>query len=196
MMSHLTTTPGQVMDSLKDRRSLSRLETVKTSLQAPADTNHSTKLKNTRELSMPRLPTIPKDKPSDEPLIPQTISRVQQQISLQGGLLYELNVRLSNLSELHGPSFTSPQYKSLRVIDIRNNRIVELPGEVCSLTHITHLKLDYNYLQALPYSIGSIRSLIYVSASQNRLQELPDSLFHKESKLQQLLVNDNKIKVL
>jgi len=58
------------------------------------------------------------------------------------------------------------------------------------------MKLDYNYLQSLPFSLGSVRSLVHISASQNKLQELPDSLFHKESQLQTLLLNDNKINVL
>ena len=56
--------------------------------------------------------------------------------------------------------------------------------------------MDYNYLQALPFSLGSVRSLVYISSSQNRLSALPDSLFHKESQLQQLFVNDNRIKEL
>ena len=82
------------------------------------------------------------------------------------------------------------------MIDVRNNRIEELPDEICTLPHVTHIKLDYNNLQALPFSFGSIRTLVYISASMNRLQELPDSLFHKESQLQSLLIQDNKLCVL
>lgn len=81
----------------------------------------------------------------------------------------EFNKRLSNLTVLHGPPFITAQYKSLKVIDIRNNRISELPDEICSLPKLSHLKLDYNYLQALPFSLGSIRTLTYISCSQNRL---------------------------
>ena len=102
-------------------------------------------------------------------------------------------MRLANLNYLQGSIFLSQSYKFLKTIDIRNNRLNDLPGEICTLKHLNHLRLDYNYLQALPFSIGSISSLQYLSASQNRLYELPDSLFRSNSRLHTLLVNDNKI---
>lgn len=77
----------------------------------------------------------------------------------------ELNMRLSYLNNLNGPSLLTPQYKSLRLIDIRNNKISVLPEEICSLQFVSHLKLDYNYLVALPFSLGSIRTLTHISAS-------------------------------
>ena len=83
-----------------------------------------------RDLSMPRM-RLPNSKPTDDLI---SISKVQQQIGERSGPLYELNVRLQNLCNLHGPSFLTRQYKSLRLLDIRNNRISELPGELCSLT--------------------------------------------------------------
>lgn len=63
-------------------------------------------------------------------------------------------MRLSNLTTLNGPLFLTSHYKNIKVIDIRNNRISELPGEVCTLQHVTQMRLDYNYLQALPFSLG------------------------------------------
>ena len=102
-------------------------------------------------------------------------------------------MRLANLNYLQGNIFLSRNYMYLKTIDIRNNRLHDLPGEICTLKHLNHLRLDYNYLQALPFSIGNITSLCYLSASQNRLYELPDSLFRSNSQLHTLLVNDNKI---
>ena len=46
-------------------------------------------------------------------------------------------MRLSNLTTLNGPLFLTSHYKNIKVIDIRNNRISELPGEVCTLQHVT-----------------------------------------------------------
>ena len=95
----------------------------------------------------------------------------------------ELNLRLSNLTILQKQVFMAPQHANLRQVDVRNNRLNDLPGEICTLQYLTHLRLDYNYLQALPYSLGNLSNLQYLSTSQNRLQELPDSLFHSESQL-------------
>jgi len=61
------------------------------------------------------------------------------------------------------------------------------------LHKLTHIKVDYNYLAALPFSLGNLSNLSYLSVSQNRLLELPDSLFKHDSMLTALLVNDNKI---
>lgn len=105
----------------------------------------------------------------------------------------EMIMRLANLSHLGGSVFQMPNFKSLKLVDVRNNRLTELPSEMCNLAHLTTLKVDYNYLAALPFSIGSLAELQYLSASQNRLIELPDSLFRHDSKLNALLVNDNKI---
>lgn len=87
----------------------------------------------------------------------------------------------------------APHHANLKQVDIRNNRLNDLPGEICTLSHLTHLRLDYNYLQALPFSLGNLTNLQHLSASQNRIQELPDSLFRHSSRLQTLLVNDNRI---
>ena len=105
----------------------------------------------------------------------------------------ELSLRLASLNHLQGSVFLAPHHANLKQVDIRNNRLSDLPGEICTLSHLTHLRLDYNYLQALPFSLGNLSGLQYLSASQNRLQELPDSLFRHSSRLQTLLVNDNKI---
>jgi len=102
-------------------------------------------------------------------------------------------MRLSNLSVLSGQVFTLPNYKSLKLLDLRNNRLQDIPGEICTLSQLATLKVDYNYLVALPFSLGNLSELVCLSASQNRLIELPDSLFRHDSKLQTLLVNDNKI---
>ena len=56
-------------------------------------------------------------------------------------------------------------YRNIKSIDIRNNRVNELPDEICSLQNLTQMKLDYNYLQALPFSLGSLKSLVSISAS-------------------------------
>jgi Leucine-rich repeat (LRR) protein len=102
-------------------------------------------------------------------------------------------MRLSNLSVVSGQVFMLPNYKQLKLLDLRNNRLQEIPGEICTLQQLATLKVDYNYLVALPFSLGNLSELVCLSASQNRLIELPDSLFRHDSKLHTLLVNDNKI---
>ena len=71
----------------------------------------------------------------------------------------ELNLRLSNLTFLQKQIFLAPHHTNLRIVDVRNNRLNDLPGEICTLQFLTHLKLDYNYLQALPYSLGNLSNL-------------------------------------
>ena len=125
-----------------------------------------------------------------------SIRNLKQSLTVKGNVptqLQELSLRLANLTHLQGSIFLAPHHAGLKQVDIRNNRLSDLPGEICTLSHLTHLRLDYNYLQALPFSLGNLRGLQYLSASQNRLLELPDSLFHHSSRLQTLLVNDNKI---
>ena len=58
----------------------------------------------------------------------------------------DLRLRLANLNYLQGALFLAPHHANLKEVDVRNNRLNDLPGEICTLSHLTHLRLDYNYL--------------------------------------------------
>lgn len=60
----------------------------------------------------------------------------------------KLSLRLAGLK-----IFTSNQLvdrKNLTQIDLRNNRLTQLPEQLCDLPNLFELKLDYNFLGALP----------------------------------------------
>ena len=78
-------------------------------------------------------------------------------------------------------------------MDLRNNRIHELPNEICSLANLVELKLDYNFLQVLPQALNKLKKLKHLSASQNSLKTIPQNAFLLEYSLEFLILNDNKI---
>ena len=45
----------------------------------------------------------------------------------------QLSLRLSNLTFLQKQIFLAPHHENLQQVDVRNNRLNDLPGEICTL---------------------------------------------------------------
>lgn len=106
----------------------------------------------------------------------------------------KLSLRLSNLRSFALATFQDPQ--NLTHIDLRNNRLAQLPDQLCDLVKLVELKLDYNFLLSLPHSINKLENLELLSASQNSLKAIPSNIFQLGRKLHTLVLNDNKIATL
>jgi Leucine-rich repeat (LRR) protein len=81
----------------------------------------------------------------------------------------------------------------LRILDLRNNNLTQLPLSLEDLQSLEQLYLDSNRLSSLPHSVGSLQRLLILSVRKNNLAQLPGSLPLLVN-LQQLFVTDNAIK--
>lgn len=63
-------------------------------------------------------------------------------------------------------------------LDLSNNKIIIIPEEFGTLTHLVRLDLSYNLIQSLPESIGSLTSLRHLDLFSNKLKRLPWSFGH------------------
>ena len=69
----------------------------------------------------------------------------------------KLSLRLANLKVLQLSHFAD--FQKLTHIDIRNNRLAQLPDQVCDVTDLQEMKLDYNFLNSLPHKINKLSKL-------------------------------------
>lgn len=76
---------------------------------------------------------------------------------------------------------------------MRNNRIHDLPPEICDCLLLRELKLDYNFFSSLPTQINKLKQLSHLSVSQNNLKLIPHNVLLLGSSLEHLILNDNKI---
>lgn len=81
---------------------------------------------------------------------------------------------------------------TLKVLDLHENKLVSLPGDIGKLTSLQILNLEKNNLKMLPDSIGELRFLQTLSLKGNSLSELPSSVGSLNS-LRTLDVSDNLI---
>ena len=102
-----------------------------------------------------------------------------------------LNLRFANLKAINLADFQDIQ--NLTRIDLRNNRLIQLPDELLGLMRLADLRLDYNLFTSLPQGLCNLKSLTYFSASYNNLKAIPSSLLHNQSCLEHLILHDNKI---
>lgn len=102
-----------------------------------------------------------------------------------------LNLNNCQISEL------PPQIKflkSLEVLSMTSNKLISLPDELCELVHLRELIADKNHLESLPFEIGRLWSLNRLFLPHNNIKELPESL----SKMERLKVLDvacNQIRI-
>jgi len=83
------------------------------------------------------------------------------------------------------------QLSCLTQLDLRNNRITDLPPSMClALTRLTHLNLSANRLTHLPSSVQLLASLVHLDVSSNLLRLLPPTIV-KLPRLQFLLYHQN-----
>ena len=86
-------------------------------------------------------------------------------------------------------------WKRLQKLDLRDNRIGRLTGDLENMVSLKVLDLGSNRLSELPESIGQLKSLVNFNLSGNRLTSLPESI----SQLQwmtALNICDNQIRHL
>ena len=76
---------------------------------------------------------------------------------------------------------------------MRNNRLAQLPDQLCDLRKLIDLKLDYNFLNALPNDLHKLQRLEHLSVSQNNLKSIPPQMYLLQSNLRHVILNDNKI---
>ena len=66
--------------------------------------------------------------------------------------------------------------RSLRVLNVSENRFEHFPGDVCKLVHLQDLDLRYNALTGIPSSITQLSSLAVLRLSHNRLTRFADAI--------------------
>ena len=84
----------------------------------------------------------------------------------------ELELPANDLSALPWESIAECA-RSLRVLNVAQNRITALPAEIGSLGSLCVLIVSYNRLASLPQSVGALRSLEILAAAGNELAEVP-----------------------
>ncbi|KAK8537611.1 hypothetical protein V6N12_043764 [Hibiscus sabdariffa] len=80
------------------------------------------------------------------------------------------------------PFFTYPRFpdevldldKSVRTLDVTQNKLVEIPMEISKLVNMQRLILASNHIQRLPSNVGKLQSLKVMILDGNEITSLPD----------------------
>ena len=72
-------------------------------------------------------------------------------------------------------------YTQLEFLNISNNKIAALPGDIGNWTRLRSLKADHNQLQELPDGLALLLHLEHLSASNNQVGYVPANLGHSRS---------------
>jgi len=83
--------------------------------------------------------------------------------------------------------------KSLRVLNLAQNRISEISPEIRHLSVLSTLILNCNQISRLPNEIGSLSLLRRLQLSQNRLERLPSTI-GELTFLEELDVSHNQVR--
>jgi Leucine-rich repeat (LRR) protein len=114
--------------------------------------------------------------------------------SLPESLKYLKSLKLLTLRYnqiLNIPSWIS-SLRSLEILNLNVNNLDELPKEIGDLGNLKELLLWKNNLRALPNTIGSLKSLEKLNLRLNQIERVPNSV-SKLSKLKELDLHDNKL---
>src|SRR3990167_8007084 len=111
-----------------------------------------------------------------------------------------LNDESKNILDLSSLSLTSlppifnadPFIKRLTKLDISNNRLTSLPGEIGGLRALQRLLVSFNQLTSLPAEIGRLQALKHLWVSKNQLTSLPAEIGGLQA-LRELWVNNNQL---
>ncbi|KAK8657716.1 hypothetical protein V6N13_035941 [Hibiscus sabdariffa] len=66
--------------------------------------------------------------------------------------------------------------KSVRTLDVTQNKLVEIPMEISKLVNMQRLILASNHIQRLPSNVGKLQSLKVMILDGNQITSLPDEL--------------------
>ena len=98
-----------------------------------------------------------------------------------------------NIMKFEKKFFT--HFRSLIIVDLSNNHLLKIPGDLFKLNYIKELNLEHNYINYIQHQLSFMTNLEKLVLSHNEIIQLPNSLF-KLTKLKILLVNNNKIKII
>ena len=88
--------------------------------------------------------------------------------------LLVLDLQDNNIQELDGD--VCKNLPRLQKLDLRNNKIKTISTHIKALMNLTILKLDFNQLTALIPEIGNLRLLEELTVEGNRLHEVPPTI--------------------
>ena len=103
------------------------------------------------------------------------LENVQDEIS-QLTNLTELRLASNNLTTFP-PSVCLKETlrRSLKVLDLSDNKIEILPLQICELQNLISLKINNNQMEYLPPTLGRLCKLNFMSVSNNKVKYLPAS---------------------
>ncbi|KHJ43308.1 leucine Rich repeat-containing domain protein [Trichuris suis] len=102
------------------------------------------------------------------------LKKVPAQLLSCGTSLRSLNLRCNRLAEL--PSFIS-YFENLKHLTLDSNRLTFLPNEIGLLPKLEQLSVSNNMISALPETIGELKRLKLLNLSVNSFKEFPTVLF-------------------
>ncbi|TYH39995.1 hypothetical protein ES332_D12G216100v1 [Gossypium tomentosum] len=82
--------------------------------------------------------------------------------------------------------------KSVRTLDLTQNKLVEIPMEISELVNMQRLILASNHIEQLPSTMGNLQSLKAMILDGNRITSLPDEL-DELVKLEKLSISGNML---
>ena len=108
--------------------------------------------------------------------------------------LLVLDLQDNNIQEIDGD--VCKNLPRLLKLDLRNNKIKTISTHIKALMNLTVLKLDFNQLTTLIPEVGNLKLLEELTVEGNRLHEVPSSIGSNLDQLQTLNLADNSIKSL
>ncbi|TGZ70385.1 hypothetical protein CRM22_003229 [Opisthorchis felineus] len=82
---------------------------------------------------------------------------------------------------------------TLTHLDLRDNQLVELPGEIGDLCALKVLVLSLNKLTFLPDGLGRLHELVSLDVANNQLESLNDQSFAQLTSLEKLDASENRL---
>ncbi|KAH8034866.1 hypothetical protein HPB51_003153 [Rhipicephalus microplus] len=106
-------------------------------------------------------------------------------------VMTELNLSFNKLAAL--PGFLCLATK-LTFLDLRNNQLNDLPGEMSMLSHVREVNLSFNRFSRIPKVVMSWESLEILFAADNKIEELDMAQLQKLKQLAVLDLRNNNIR--
>ncbi|GKV35548.1 hypothetical protein SLEP1_g43802 [Rubroshorea leprosula] len=82
--------------------------------------------------------------------------------------------------------------RTVRTLDLTNNKLVDIPMEISKLINMQRLILAGNLIERLPINLGKLQSLKIMTLDGNQITSLPDEL-GQLVRLEQLSISGNML---